>query len=472
MEVRVEKDFLGEVEIPDTAYYGVQSVRARDNFPITGYKTDVTLIRAIGFVKKAAAMTNAELGQLDKQLAEAIVTASEEIISGKFDDQFIVDPIQGGAGTSFNMNANEIIANRALELLGEKKGNYSIISPNSHVNMAQSTNDVFPTSVNIALIERLHHLVDKIAKLVDALKSKSEEFDNVIKMGRTHLQDAVPIRLGQEFIGYHSVIDRDLERISKSIKGLRSINLGGTSVGTGLNALPEYTEKAVDYLAELTGFELKSSESLIDATQNTDVYTEVSGMLKIHALNISKVANDLRLMSSGPTAGLGEINLPARQSGSSIMPGKVNPVICEVISQVAYQVVGNDATIGMAAENGQLELNVMKPVLVFNLLESISILENGIQIFKEYAIEGMTANIEHCRNMVERSISLVTAINPYVGYEKATEVARIAIETNRPIREICIKNGILTEKEVDTILDLNNLTSPGIAGRDKVYAGK
>ena len=472
MEVRVEKDFLGEVEIPDAVYYGVQSVRARDNFPITGYKTDGTLIRAIGFVKKAAAITNAELGQLDKQLAEAIVTASEEIISGKFDDQFIVDPIQGGAGTSFNMNANEIIANRALELLGEKKGNYSIISPNSHVNMAQSTNDVFPTSVNIALIERLHHLVDKIAKLVDAFKSKSEEFDNIIKMGRTHLQDAVPIRLGQEFIGYYSVIDRDLERISRSIKGLRSINLGGTSVGTGLNALPEYTEKAVDYLAELTGFELKSSESLIDATQNTDVYTEVSGMLKVHALNISKIANDLRLMSSGPTAGLGEINLPARQSGSSIMPGKVNPVICEVISQIAYQVVGNDTTIGMAAENGQLELNVMKPVLVFNLLESISILENGIRIFKEYAIEGMTANIEHCRNMVERSISLVTAINPYVGYEKATEVARIAVETNRPIREICIDNGILTEAEVDMILDLNNLTSPGIAGKDKVHAGK
>ncbi|MFD1606220.1 aspartate ammonia-lyase [Oceanobacillus luteolus] len=472
MEVRVEKDFLGEVQIPDAAYYGVQSVRARDNFPITGYKVDETLIRAVGYVKKAAVMANAELGQLDKKLAEAIKQAAEEVIAGKFNDQFIVDPIQGGAGTSFNMNANEVIANRALEILGEEKGDYSIVSPNSHVNMAQSTNDVFPTAVNIALIDRLHGLAEKLADLVEAFKSKSQEFDHVIKMGRTHLQDAVPIRLGQEFIGYYSVMQRDLERISSSMKGLRSVNMGGTSVGTGLNALPEYTEKVVEYLTDLTGFEIKSSESLIDATQNTDVYTEVSSMLKIHALNISKIANDLRLMSSGPTAGFGEINLPARQSGSSIMPGKVNPVICEVINQIAYQVVGNDTTIGMAAENGQLELNVMKPVLVFNLLESISILENGLRIFREYAIEGMTANIEHCRNMVERSISLVTAINPYVGYEKATEVARIALETNRPIREICIDNGILTEAEVDMILDLNNLTSPGIAGKDKVYAGK
>lgn len=470
MEVRVEKDFLGEVEIPETAYYGIQSVRARDNFPISGYKTDATLIRSISFVKKAAAMANAELGQLDERLADAIIKAAEEVIEGKFDDQFIVDPIQGGAGTSFNMNANEIIANRALELLGEEKGNYEVISPNSHVNMAQSTNDVFPTAVNIALIERMHRLVEKIAQLVDALKEKSIEFDDVIKMGRTHLQDAVPIRLGQEFSGYYSVINRDLERISSSIKGLRSLNIGGTSIGTGLNALTEYREKVVEYLAELTGFELQSSENLVDATQNTDVYTEVSGMLKIHALNLSKIASDLRLMSSGPKAGFHEINLPARQNGSSIMPGKVNPVICEVINQIAYQVVGNDTTIGMAAENGQLELNVMKPVLVFNLLESIKLLENGLRIFREYAIEGMTANIEHCRHMVERSISLVTAINPYVGYEKATEVAQIAMETGRPVREICIENGILTEEEVDAILDVNNLTSPGIAGLDKTHA--
>lgn len=470
MGIRIEKDFLGEAEIPSHVYYGIQSLRARDNFPITGYKVDPILIRAIGYVKKAAAKANLELGMLDKKLAEVIIEAAEEVSIGQFNDYFIVDPIQGGAGTSFNMNANEIIANRALELLGEEKGNYSIISPNSHVNMAQSTNDVFPTATNIALIERLHSLVEVLAMLVDSLKSKAEEFDDVIKMGRTHLQDAVPIRLGQEFIGYYSVAQRDLERISRSIKGLRNLNIGGTSVGTGLNALPEYTSTVVDYLTEYTGFELTSSESLIDATQNTDVYTEVSGMLKINAINLSKIANDLRLMSSGPTAGLQEINLPARQSGSSIMPGKVNPVMAEVMSQIAYQVVGNDTTIGMAAENGQLEINVMKPVLVFNLLESISILENGIRVFREYAIDGITANIEHCRNMVERSISLVTAINPYVGYEKATEVARIAVETNRPIREICLENGILTEEELDRILDLENLTSPGIAGSEKVHA--
>lgn len=470
MEIRIEKDFLGEEELPQEVYYGIQSLRARDNFPITGYKMDPTLIRAIGYIKKAAAQTNAELGLLDERIAEAIIQASEEVSAGQFDAFFIVDPIQGGAGTSFNMNANEIIANRALEILGEEKGKYNIVSPNSHVNMAQSTNDVFPTATNIALIERMHHLVEELAKLVESLKGKATEFDNVIKMGRTHLQDAVPIRLGQEFIGYYSVINRDLERISRSIKGLRSVNIGGTSVGTGLNALPEYTQMVVNLLTEFTGFELRSSESLIDATQNTDVYTEVSAMLKVNAMNLSKIANDLRLMSSGPTAGLQEINLPARQSGSSIMPGKVNPVMCEVINQIAYQVAGNDTTIGMAAENGQLELNVMKPVLVFNLLQSITILENGIRVFRDYAINGITANIEHCRNMVERSISLVTAINPYVGYEKATEVARIAVETGRPIREICIQSGILTEEEVDHILDLQNLTNPGIAGANKIHA--
>lgn len=470
MEYRVEKDFLGEEEIPLSAYYGIQSLRARDNFPITGYKMDPTLIQAIGLVKKAAALANSEIDTLDKQLADAIVEASEEVAAGKFNDHFIVDPIQGGAGTSFNMNANEIIANRALELLNENKGNYSIVSPNSHVNMAQSTNDVFPTAVNIAIIERLHRLTEQLAMLVDSLKGKALEFDDVIKMGRTHLQDAVPIRLGQEFIGYYSVIDRDLNRITRSIDGLRGLNLGGTSVGTGLNALPEYTEKAVSYLKEFTGFDLRSSDSLIDATQNTDVYTEVSSMLKINALNLSKIANDLRFMSSGPTAGLQEINLPARQSGSSIMPGKVNPVMCEVMNQISYQVIGNDTTINMAAENGQLELNVMKPVLVFNLLESIKILENGVRVFRDFAIDGITANIEHCRNVVERSISLVTAINPYVGYEKATEIARIAVETNRPIREICIDTGILTEAEVDAILDLKDLTTPGIAGAKEVHA--
>ncbi|MHA6250519.1 aspartate ammonia-lyase [Oceanobacillus sp. CAU 1775] len=468
MGYRIEKDFLGEEKIPLEAYYGIQSLRAKDNFPITGYKMDSTLIHAIGLVKKAAALANSEIGKLDEKLANAIVEASEEVATGKFDDQFIVDPIQGGAGTSFNMNANEIIANRALELLNEDKGNYSIVSPNSHVNMAQSTNDVFPTAVNISIIERLHRLTEQLAILVDSLKRKAVEFDDVIKMGRTHLQDAVPIRLGQEFIGYYSVINRDLNRIQRSIDGMLGLNLGGTSVGTGLNALPEYTEKAVAYLKEFTGFDLRSSESLIDATQNTDVYTEVSSMLKINALNLSKIANDLRLMSSGPTAGLQEINLPARQSGSSIMPGKINPVMCEVMNQVSYQVVGNDTTIAMAAENGQLELNVMKPVLVFNLLESIRILENGVRVFRDYAIDGITANIEHCRNVVERSISLVTAINPYVGYEKATEIAKIAVETNRPIREICVDIGVLTEQEVDAILDLKNLTSPGISGAETI----
>lgn len=464
MAIRIEKDALGEVAIPKEAYYGIHSMRAKINFPITDYKMDFSLIHAIGCIKKAAAMVNQELGMLNERIAEPVIQAADEVGRGLFNDSFIVDPIQGGAGTSFNMNANEIIANRALELLGEEKGNYQLISPNTHVNMAQSTNDVFPTAANIALINRLHKLLEQIAKLVESLKVKSGEFNNVIKMGRTHLQDAVPIRLGQEFTGYYSALSRDLERISRSMKALKKVNIGGTSIGTGLNAPFAYKEKMIGYLVKFTGIDLESSKSLIDTTQNTDVYTEVSAMLKVHALHLSKISNDLRLMSSGPTAGFQEINLPARQSGSSIMPGKVNPVICEVINQIAYQVAGNDATIGMAAENGQLELNVMKPVLIFNLFESIHILENGIRVFTEYAINGITANIDYCRDVVEHSISLVTAINPYVGYEKATEIAKLALETNRSIRDICVENGIFTEEEAERILDPEKLTEPGIAG--------
>lgn len=467
MDVRVERDSLGVKEIPANAYYGVQSLRAKENFPITGYKMDLSLIQAIGYIKKSAALVNNELGLLDEKRANVIVLAAEEMIRGLFNDQFIVDPIQGGAGTSFNMNANEVIANRALELLGEEKGNYHIISPNTHVNMSQSTNDVFPTAVNIACLKLSHRLTKELTLLVEAMKAKADEFDSIVKMGRTHLQDAVPIRLGQEFHAYYSVLKRDLARILYSLNGLYSINIGATSVGTGLNASEEYRQKIVTYLSRFTELDLVSAEDLVDATQNTDVYTDLSSSLKIAAVNLSKIASDLRLMNSGPITGIKEINLPAVQSGSSIMPGKVNPVICEVVNQIAYHVIGNDTTIAIASENGQLELNVMKPVLVYNIIQSITMLTNGIRVFREKAILGITANKVHCRNLVESSIGLVTAISPYIGYEKATEIAKEALQTKRSIREICLEWDVLTKEKLEQILDVEKMTYPNLTETGK-----
>lgn len=463
-ENRIERDLLGEMELPEDAYYGIQTARAIENFPITGYPPHKELIRALGYVKKSAAMANSDIGVLNKKISAAIVAASEDVISGKLNNHFVVDSIQGGAGTSFNMNANEVIANRAIELLGGKKGNYMMVSPNTHVNMAQSTNDAFPTAIHIACLNLAKGLKSELKELIMAMEAKEKEFDKVIKMGRTHLQDAVPIRLGQEFGAYKRVLNRDLTRIKNSVDHLYEINMGATAVGTGLNAMPEYIALVVKYIAEHTELPFKNAENLVDATQNTDAYTELSSALKIVAINLSKIANDLRLMSSGPRTGLNEINLPPRQAGSSIMPGKVNPVMCEVINQIAFQVIGNDHTISIASEAGQLELNVMEPVLVFNLLQSLSILQNGIKVFKKYAIEGITANIDHCREMVEQSVGIITAINPHVGYEVAARVAKEAIQTNRSVREICIEKGILTEEELNVILDPYEMTAPGIAG--------
>ncbi len=468
-EVRIERDLMGEKEIPKAAYYGIQTARAIENFPITGYPPHRELIRGFGFVKKACAMANRDVGGLNKKIATAIVQASEEIIAGKLIEQFVVDSIQGGAGTSFNMNANEVIANRAIELLEGEKGDYQMVSPNSHVNMAQSTNDTFPTAIHIACLHLAKGLTSSLEQLIAALEAKQEEFDQVIKMGRTHLQDAVPIRLGQEFGAYKRVLTRDLKRIKSSLEHLYIINMGATAVGTGLNALPEYITLVVKYLAEYTGMPFKNAEDLVDATQNTDTYTEVSSALKIHAINLSKIANDIRLMSSGPLTGINEINLPPRQAGSSIMPGKVNPVMAEVINQIAFQVIGNDHTISLASEAGQLELNVMEPVLVFNLLQSLTILQNGMEVFREYCIEGITANIQRCREMVEKSVGIITAINPHVGYEVAARIAKEAIQTQRPVREICIEKGILTEEELNLILDPNEMTAPGIAGAKLLF---
>jgi len=462
--IRIEKDFLGEKEIPADAYYGVQTSRAVENFPITGYKIHEELIKALAIVKKAAALANVETKRLYEGNGNAIAEAAQEIIEGKWHDQFIVDPIQGGAGTSMNMNANEVIANRALEILGKEKGDYFCISPNTHVNMSQSTNDAFPTAIHIATLNMLEKLLKTMNYMRDVFDLKAKEFDHVIKMGRTHLQDAVPIRLGQEFEAYSRVLGRDIKRIEHSRQHLYEVNMGATAVGTGLNADPRYIELVVKQLAEISGLSLVGAEHLVDVTQNTDAYTEVSAALKVCMMNMSKIANDLRLMASGPRAGLGEISLPARQPGSSIMPGKVNPVMAEVINQVAFQVIGNDHTICLASEAGQLELNVMEPVLVFNLLQSINIMNNAFRVFTDNCLKGIEANEDRMKEYVEKSVGLITAVNPHIGYEVAARIAREAILTGKPIRELCLKYDVLSEDELDLILDPFEMTHPGIAG--------
>lgn len=465
-EYRVEKDLIGEKQIPKHAYYGVQAVRAAENFPITGYKIDQNLIEAIAIVKKAAALANVEIEQMDRNIGEAIMKACDEIIAGKHHDQFIVDPIQGGAGTSFNMNANEVIANRALELLGEEKGNYSVVSPNSHVNMAQSTNDAFPTAIHLSTLMSLENLLKVMDKLHKTFLQKANEFDGVIKMGRTHLQDAVPIRLGQEFKAYARVLERDIKRIGNTRENLYEVNMGATAVGTGLNADPQYINRVVTHLASFSGFPIVGAKDLVDGTQNTDAYAEVSGALKLCMLSMSKVANDLRLMSSGPRCGLGEITLPARQPGSSIMPGKVNPVMAEVLNQTAFQVVGNDVTISMATEAAQFELNVMEPVIVFNLLQSIKIMTNVFTVFDAYCLAGIEANTEVMQSYVDNSVGIVTAINPHVGYETSTEIAKAVLKTGKSVKEICLEKGALSEEELEVILHPMEMTKPGIAGKE------
>ncbi|WP_088044532.1 aspartate ammonia-lyase [Bacillus sp. EAC] len=464
VNIRIEKDFLGEKELPVDAYYGIQTLRAVENFPITGYKIHEELIKSLAIVKKAAALANMETKRLYEGNAMAIARAAQEIIDGKWHDQFIVDPIQGGAGTSMNMNANEVIANRALELIGKERGDYFCISPNSHVNMSQSTNDAFPTAIHIATLNMLEKLLNTMENMYGVFETKAKEFDHVIKMGRTHLQDAVPIRLGQEFKAYSRVLSRDIKRIKQSRQHLYEVNMGATAVGTGLNADPRYIELVVKHLADISGLSLVGAEDLIDATQNTDAYTEVSASLKVCMMNMSKIANDLRLMASGPRAGLGEITLPARQPGSSIMPGKVNPVMAEVINQVAFQVIGNDHTICLASEAGQLELNVMEPVLVFNLLQSINIMNNAFRAFTDYCLKGIEANEERMKEYVEKSAGIITAVNPHIGYEVAARIAREAILTGQPIRELCLKYDVLSEEELDLILDPYEMTHPGIAG--------
>ncbi|GKU83502.1 aspartate ammonia-lyase [Niallia sp. NCCP-28] len=460
---RMENDFLGEMKVPRNAYYGIQTMRAVENFPISGYRLDKDLIMSLAMIKKAAAYANMKIKRLPNYIGEAICQASQEIMEGKWHDQFIVDPIQGGAGTSINMNANEVIANRAIELLGGQKGNYSIVSPNSHVNMSQSTNDTFPTAIRLAVLMQINKLLITMNGLIRAFQSKALEFNSVLKVGRTHLQDAVPIRLGQEFEAFRCVLSRDIKRIEKTKENVLEVNMGATAVGTGLNADPEYIREVVASLRDISGFPLVAAKHLVDATQNTDAYTEVSAALKICMINMSKIANDIRLMASGPRAGFRELILPARQPGSSIMPGKVNPVICEVVNQVAFQVIGNDHTICLASEAGQLELNVMEPVMVFNLLQSLSMMNQGFTVFQKHCLEGLKADKERCAAFVGESVGIITALNPYLGYEKAAAIAHEAIADGKSVRDLCIDHKVLSEAELDVILDPLRMTKPGIA---------
>ncbi|CAM3269178.1 aspartate ammonia-lyase [Sporolactobacillus spathodeae] len=457
---RLEYDFLGSLEVASDAYYGIQTKRAAENFPITGYRMHPELIRALALVKKAAARANMACGTLDASCGQAIVKAAEEIIDGRLHEQFLVDPIQGGAGTSANMNANEVIANRALEICGLRKGDYSRISPNNHVNQSQSTNDVFPTATRLAAITLTRRLLQVMRQMCQEFANKAKAFDDVLKIGRTHLQDAVPIRLGQEFAAYQAVFSRDIARIQRSLQSLYAINMGATAIGTGLNASPDYRIEVKNFLIQDTGFPLSLSADLVDATQNTDAYTELSAALKICMINMSKIANDLRLMASGPRAGLNEIMLPPRQPGSSIMPGKINPVMAEVINQTAFQVIGNDQTISLASEAGQFELNVMEPVLVFNLLQSLTIMANAFQTFTKHCLAGITVNRERLEAFVRGNIGIVTALVPVIGYEKASEIAKEALREGHSVRDIVKRRRLITDKLLDHLLDPHHMTEP------------
>ena len=465
-EFRTEKDSIGTKNVPEDVYYGVQSLRAAENFHITGLNMHPEIINSLAYIKKAAAITNCEAGLLDKKIAQAIVKACDEILGGKLHEDFIVDPIQGGAGTSLNMNANEVIANRANEILGGKKGDYSIVNPNDHVNCGQSTNDVIPTAGKMTSLRLLKNLKKELMRLHTALEKKAEEFDGVIKMGRTQLQDAVPIRLGQEFKAYSVAVLRDIRRMDKAMDEMRTLNMGGTAVGTGLNADEAYLRRIVPNLSEISDMELVQAYDLIDSTQNLDPFVAVSGAVKACAVTLSKIANDLRLMSSGPRAGFGEINLPAKQNGSSIMPGKVNPVIPEVVNQVAFNVIGNDVTITMAAEAGQLEVNAFEPIIFYCLFQSIDTLGYAVQTFVDNCVTGITANETRCRYFVENSVGIITAICPYVGYQKAAEIAKEAIKTGESVKKLIIEQGILTEEQMDEILDPVQMTEPGISGKE------
>jgi aspartate ammonia-lyase len=460
--VRREKDLLGERDVPAARYFGIQTLRAVENFPITGIPLaqHAHLIKALAAVKQAAALANRDLGILDPVVADAIVQACVEIRAGNLHAEFVVDVIQGGAGTSTNMNANEVIANRAQELLGHVRGSYDTVHPNNHVNLSQSTNDVYPTAVRIAAIWALREFVPALAALRDAFLAKADEFADIVKMGRTQLQDAVPMTLGQEFRAYGITLGEDADRLREVRSLMAEINMGATAIGTGINTDPRYAALVRSHLAAITGLELTTSPDLVEATQDTGVFVLLSGILKRIAVKLSKICNDLRLLSSGPRAGLNEINLPPMQPGSSIMPGKVNPVIPEVVNQVCFQVLGNDLTVTLAAEAGQLQLNVFEPVLAFNLFQSVDMLTQACIVLRERCVVGITANRDVIRHMLERSIGIVTALVPFIGYERATALASEALRQNRGVFDLVLEKGWLSREQLEDILSPDSMTRP------------
>ncbi len=457
MQFRNEYDSIGMKEVPVDAYYGVQSMRAAENFQITGTKVHPEIIKAMAEIKKAAAVANGKAGVIDKKIADAIIVACEEILEGKLVDHFIVDSIQGGAGTSLNMNANEVIANRAIEILGGQKGDYKVVHPNDHVNCGQSTNDAYPSAGRIATIRLLNKAMEQLDTLYNTFMEKADTYRDVIKMGRTEMQDAVPISFGQVFHAYASAIKRDKLRFGLAAEEMAKLNMGGTAVGTGINADHKYIKTIVPILAEITNLNLVQADDLVDATQNLDSFVYVSGIIKSCAATLSKISNDLRLMSSGPRTGFAEINLTPKQNGSSIMPGKINPVIPEVMNQICFNVIGNDTTITYASEAGQLELNAFEPIIFRCLFESLDTLCNGIKIFDKECVSEITVNSTQCKTHLDRSIGIITALCPYIGYTKASSLAKQALRENKNIRDIVIENEIMSQEEIDKLLNPDNM---------------
>ncbi|MFA8342854.1 MAG: aspartate ammonia-lyase [Rhodothermaceae bacterium] len=461
-QTRAEHDLLGDRDVPYERYYGIQTLRALENFNISGVPLHFypDLIEGLALVKMAAAKANYDLGLLSKPVCDAMVQACSDIINGKFHIHFVVDMIQGGAGTSTNMNANEVIANRALEILGYEKGEYNYCHPNNHVNLSQSTNDAYPTAVKIALIKNNLKLVKELENLVLSFRDKGKEFSNILKMGRTQLQDAVPMTLGQEFEAFAATLEEEISRLNDNSKLFLEINMGATAIGTGINSDPEYSEKCVSHLNEISGLDVVLAGNLVEATSDTGAFVMYSSAVKRLAVKLSKICNDLRLLSSGPRAGLNEINLPPMQPGSSIMPGKVNPVIPEVVNQIAFKVIGNDLTVTLGAEAGQLELNVMEPVIVQSIFESVEMLKNGMSTLRYRCIDGVTANKDVCLGMIHNSIGIVTALNPVLGYEVCTSLAKEALENNRGVYDLVLEKNLLSKEELDEILAPENMIKP------------
>jgi aspartate ammonia-lyase len=466
-DTRTEKDPLGALEVPASALYGVQTMRARLNFPISGLRPLPAFVDAVVWIKKAAAQTHKETGRLEARLADAIIKAADEILAGKHRDQFVVDVYQAGAGTSHNMNCNEVLANRANELLGGQRGDYQPVHPNDHVNMAQSTNDVIPTAIRLGALSRLAPLVSALGELSDMFLAKGVAFDRIVKSGRTHLQDATPIRLGQEFTAWGHTISRNARRIERSADDLRELGIGGTAVGTGLNAEPQYAALMVKHLAKQTSLDLRAGEDRVQLMQSLGDVAAFSGALRALAIDLSKIASDLRLLASGPRTGFAEIMLPAVQPGSSIMPGKVNPSIAEMVNQVCYQVMGNDQTIALSAEAGQLELNVMMPVVAHNLLFSMEIMTSAVRVLGEKCVQGIEADEAACLHWLERSPALVTALAPKIGYAEAAKLAKEAVAKGVTVRQLVEQKGLLKGKELDEVLDYRKMTEPGVPGEDR-----